>query len=77
MTIEQAPETGNLVSRTGSRTLLDYGSGRGQAYEEKDSKLAAGTTVLSLNDYLELGEIRCYDPGFEPFSQLPVDRFDE
>lgn len=30
----------------------------------------------SLQGYWNVDHIQCYDPGFAPFSQLPVDRFD-
>ena len=76
MLMEHAPSIGELIQRTGSRTLLDYGSGKGQAYQKKDIELANGQKTPSLQDYWNLERIRCYDPGFEPYSQLPAERFD-
>ena len=76
MLMENAPTIGALIARADSRTLLDYGSGKGGAYQEKDIELADGQTAPSLKDYWNLESIRCYDPGYEPFSQLPTERFD-
>lgn len=76
MLLEHAPSIGEMISRTGSQTLLDYGAGKGQAYQRKDIQLASGETAPSLKEYWNLETIRCYDPGHEPFSQLPSDRFD-
>lgn len=76
MRMENAPSIRDLIARTGSRTLLDYGSGKGEAYQQKDIELGNGETSPSLKDYWKLESIRCYDPGYEPFSQLPTDSFD-
>ncbi len=76
MLLEHAPAIRDLIERTGSRTLLDYGSGKGQAYEKKDLQLADGETVGTLQEYWRLDSIHCYDPGYAPFSQLPEQRFD-
>lgn len=74
--MEHAPSIGELIARTGSKTLLDYGAGKGQAYRQKDIELAHGETAPSLQDYWKVESIRCYDPGFEPFSQLPTEQSD-
>ena len=76
MLLENASTIRTLIERTGARTLLDYGSGKGGAYQEKDIELPDGQTAPSLKDYWALESIRCYDPGYEPFSQLPTERFD-
>jgi hypothetical protein len=76
MLMEHAPSIGEMIARTGSQTLLDYGAGKGQAYQAKDIVLDNGETATSLKEYWKLESIRCYDPGHAPFSQLPTDRFD-
>lgn len=76
MLVEHAPSISALIRRTESRTLLDYGSGKGEAYEGKDILLAGGESVTSLKDYWKLNNISLYDPGYEPFSQLPTGQFD-
>ncbi len=75
MLASHAPTIKQLIDRTGSRTLLDYGSGKGQSYQQKDIEIA-GQVAPSLKEYWGLDQIRCYDPGYEPFSQLPRERFD-
>jgi len=64
-----------MIDRTKSLRLLDYGSGKGKAYALKDIELPGGETAPSLKEYWKLDSIRCYDPGFEPYSQLPDERF--
>lgn len=76
MLVEQAPAIEDMVSRTQSRSLLDYGCGKGAAYQRKDIELDNGLTVSSLKEYWKIDSVRCYDPGYEPFSQLPTERFD-
>lgn len=76
MLMEQAPSIAGLIARSGSRSLLDYGCGKGEAYEEKDIVFADGTSATSLKDYWSLDTIRRYDPGYEPFSELPTGQFD-
>jgi hypothetical protein len=76
MLMEQAPTIAELVSRTQSRSILDYGCGKGEAYEAKDIELAGGERAASLADYWQIDELRRYDPGYEPFSELPTGPFD-
>ena len=76
MLMENASTIGSLIAGTDSRSLLDYGSGKGEAYQQKDIELPDGSRAASLQDYWKLESIRCYDPGYAPFSQLPDERFD-
>ena len=55
---------GQIINRTKSKSLLDYGSGKGQVYVDYD-----------LSNKWRVA-IRCYDPGHEPFAILPVGTFD-
>ncbi|MDA9975453.1 hypothetical protein N9F34_01295 [Alphaproteobacteria bacterium] len=62
------------VQRSGARTLLDYGSGKGVQW-----KLAYNAASLGLpgeghlKNYLGLDVVHCYDPGYRPFSMpLPM-----
>ena len=75
MLVNHAPVIKAMVEKTGSQTLLDYGSGKGKSYERKDIEIGA-TVAPSLREYWGLESIRCYDPGYEPFSQLPQEQFD-
>jgi len=76
MLMEQATPIRDMIARTGSQSLLDYGCGKGEAYQLKDIELIDGEMVPSLQDYWKLENIHCYDPGYEPFSQLPTAQFD-
>jgi hypothetical protein len=74
--MDNAPAIRELIGRTGARTLLDYGCGKGEAYREKDLVFPNGDRAPSLSDYWKLDNIRHYDPGYEPFSELPTDQYD-
>lgn len=66
-----------LIELTQTKTLLDYGSGKGQQYDPLDppsrARLGGADSVL---DYWGVDEVRCYDPNYEPYSTLPEERFD-
>lgn len=53
-----------LVKNTQSKTLLDYGSGKGLQYSIKKLDLFWGV------------EVDCYDPGYEPHKKLPDKKYD-
>lgn len=76
MLLENAATIRDLVVRSGSGSLLDYGCGKGQAYQLTDIELPDGEKAKSLKAYWGIDRIRCYDPGYEPFSVLPTERFD-
>jgi hypothetical protein len=75
MLASHAPVIKEMIDRTGSKTLLDYGAGKGRSYEQKDIELG-GTVAPTLQEYWGLEHIRCYDPGYEPFNQLPQEQYD-
>lgn len=54
-----------LVEKHKPQSLLDYGSGKGAQYSEMKLHLRWGGL-----------EPRCYDPGHEPLSKKPAERFD-
>lgn len=56
---------GRLILETESKTLLDYGSGKGEQYGSPH-RLGEAWGV----------EVACYDPGWEPFAEKPTGRFD-
>lgn len=66
-----------LVRLTGAKTVLDYGSGKGQQYDPLDragrERLGGADSVIA---YWDVCEVRCYDPFYEPYSRLPEERFD-
>ena len=75
MLVSHAPTIKGLIERTGSKSLLDYGAGKGRSYEVEGLEIA-GVKAASLQAYWGLDRVRCYDPGYAPFSELPTERFD-
>jgi hypothetical protein len=74
---EQAPGIKRLIRRTASRSILDYGSGKGMQYElRRVADPEEGVEYPDIRSYWGVSEIRCYDPGYEPFSALPEGTFD-
>ncbi|MBD3620201.1 MAG: class I SAM-dependent methyltransferase [Chromatiales bacterium] len=76
MLIRHAPGIKEMIDRTGAKTILDYGAGKGLGYTLKDVQLTKSLKVASIQDYWDVDEIRCYDPGYEPFSELPTQQYD-
>jgi hypothetical protein len=65
-----------LIHQFQARTLLDYGSGKGAQYGKFEIRDAEGRTYSSIPAYWGVESLTCYDPGYEPFSELPSGRFD-
>jgi len=65
-----------LIDTYGARTILDYGSGKGQQYQPIHVKLDDGREFPSIPAYWDVDKITCYDPGFAPHSKLPEGTFD-
>jgi hypothetical protein len=72
----QARRIRAIIERTGARTLLDYGCGKGKQYEARDLDLPGVGRVPSVREYLGVDEVRCYDPAYAPHSALPDRRYD-
>ena len=53
-----------LIGQTRSKSLLDYGSGKGQLYKDLNLPKKWGINVV------------CYDPGYKPYATLPTNSFD-
>lgn len=58
------------------RTLLDYGCGKARAHEAAEFVTPEGETLRGLKQVLGVDEITLYDPGFEPYRELPTGTFD-
>jgi hypothetical protein len=65
-----------LIVSTRSKTLLDYGCGKGVIHKLHKLMLPNGKTVGSLNDYWGIDRITLFDPGVEAYAQLPTGPFD-
>jgi hypothetical protein len=69
--LKHLPKIQSLLRQTGARTMIDYGSGKGRYYERRDIALPRGEVIPSIAEYLELEEVRCYDPAYPPHATLP------
>jgi hypothetical protein len=75
--LPQAHHIRRLVRETGARSLLDYGSGKGLQYKLKEfTGPDERTPYPGVKAYWGVAEVRCYDPGYAPFSELPTGQFD-
>jgi hypothetical protein len=63
-TVTYRADVFNLINETNSKTILDYGSGKGEQYKPPHSLGASW------------GKVSCYDPGVPAFSVLPNGKFD-
>jgi hypothetical protein len=74
---KQAASIKRLIRLTGARTILDYGAGKGQQYlplrivDEEER-----TEYPDIRSFWGVDDIRCYDPGYQPFKELPAGKFD-
>lgn len=73
----QAAHIKRWIERTGAQTILDYGSGKGAQYGLRRT-LDPQTQVdhPDIRSYWGVKEIRCFDPGYSPFAELPGGTFD-
>ena len=72
----QLPRIKNLVARTNSSSLLDYGCGKGLQYQASRIVIDGKAIKESVQDYLDVDYIYRYDGAYPPFTKLPEDRFD-
>jgi hypothetical protein len=73
------PQIGRIkehVVRTGARTLLDCGSGKGKQYTPMTVRRGPGGEWPSIQAYWGVDSVTCYDPCYAPFSPLPQGQFD-
>ncbi len=65
----------NLLNSSGSKTVLDYGSGKGKQYE-CEIRTVAGEVYPNMQAYWEVDDIVCYDPALPDRDTLPSSAFD-
>jgi hypothetical protein len=73
---QQAPHIKRWIERTGAQTILDYGSGKGEQYRLQ--RFVDPHTQVDHPDiraYWSVREIRCFDPAYSPFAELPRGTF--
>ncbi len=71
----QAGPIKRLIDLTGARTVLDYGSGKGQQYVPMPVADEGGTVHLGIPAWWGV-DVTCHDPGYPPYAALPTGRFD-
>jgi hypothetical protein len=74
---KEAARIKRLIKQTGAKTILDYGAGKGQQYFPRrmvDSD--EGIDYPDIKSFWGVDEIRCYDPAYSPFTQLPSGKYD-
>jgi hypothetical protein len=64
--LQHSAEIHELITRTGSVTLLDYGAGRGDAYDD----------AHALHTLWGVPRPILYDPAFPEIDRMPVGKFD-
>jgi SAM-dependent methyltransferase len=74
---KQAPRIKRWISRTGAQSILDYGCGKGEQYGlVRMADAETGIDHPDIKSYWGVREIRCYDPAYTPFAELPAGTFD-
>jgi hypothetical protein len=64
------------IERTGARTILDYGAGKGMQYRPQKIVVGGRQVADGVAEYWDVDEVRCFDPGYTPHSTLPHGQFD-
>lgn len=72
----QASRIKRLIDLTGSCNILDYGSGKGMQYSPMPITAEGGQVYECIQDYWDVDWIRCYDPAYLPFSEIPEGKYD-
>lgn len=73
--LRHVPRIRELAAEFNVKSILDYGAGKGMQYRQ-GIKLSDGTQFASVLDFWGVDSVTCFDPGYEPFSQLPAGKYD-
>ena len=65
---KHAPHIQSILNVLGSRTILDYGSGKGNQYRPMKIDLPNGMRFPDIKSFWDVESITCYDPGYDPVS---------
>ncbi len=72
----QAKRIKAIIDILGSKTILDYGAGKGKQYEPRELTVSDAKKYPDIASYWSVETVTCYDPAYAPFSTLPVGKFD-
>ena len=62
-----------LIEKTHSKTMLDYGAGKGRQYKSKIR--VGGQPFKNVPAFWGIGSVHCHDPAYPPFMELPKQKF--
>jgi len=65
-----------MIERTRSKSILDYGAGKGKQYEPMKIEIEGVGHWPDMRSFWNVESIHCYDPAFTPYSRLPEETFD-
>lgn len=65
-----------LIDEQRARSILDYGAGKGFQYTRVSVTAPDGRQYASIPEFWGIETLCLYDPGYEPFRQLPAGQFD-
>lgn len=66
-----------LCTLTDAKSILDYGSGKGLMWRDGiQVQYPDGVKVISTKEFLNIKDVTCYDPAYEPFSIYPEEKKD-
>jgi hypothetical protein len=65
-----------LIDKSGARTILDYGCGKGYQYDLPTVEIPGVGMADGILDYWDVDEVHCYDPCVERFWNVPEGSFD-
>lgn len=71
----QMPRIKNLIDRIGAKSVLDYGCGKALMYRSSPIEVE-GKSYNNIKEYWGVDQIFLYDPGHQPYSQLPTQKAD-
>jgi hypothetical protein len=74
--LRQTGRIKKMIMRTGSKTILDYGAGKGVQYGPLPIRLEGIGEWPDVRSFWKVNEIYCYEPAYEPFNRLPDKKFD-
>lgn len=73
----QAPNIKRLIKATKAKTILDYGCGKGRQYfPHRIRDAEEGIEYPDIKSFWGISDVRCYDPGYTPYIELPTGTFD-
>jgi len=74
--LPQVKRIKRMIVAAKAQNLLDYGCGKGRQYDLRNVNVKGEGTWESVQDYWDVDFVHCYDPSYQPFSELPTGAFD-